>query len=141
MPPAVILYTVLFYLTGYFAYAFLYGALGSLASRTEDINASIMPIIFLFMAAFFVAIFGMMSPESSLLVIFSFVPFFSPLAMFVRICMTEVPLWQIILSLALMFATIWGTGWLSARIYRIGILMYGKPPKLKELVRMLRNAR
>lgn len=141
MPPIIVVYTILFYLTGYFAYAFLYGAFGSLASRTEDINTSIMPILLLFMVAFFASVAGMMMPDAGWLVICSFIPFISPLTMFVRICMTEVPFWQIALSLALMLATIWGTGWLSARIYRIGMLMYGKPPKLKELVRMLRNAR
>lgn len=141
MPPMIVVYTILFYLTGYFAYAFLYGAFGSLASRTEDINTSIMPIVMLFMVAFFASITGMMMPDAGWLVVCSFIPFISPLAMFVRICMTDVPTWQIALSLAIMLATIWGTGWISARIYRIGMLMYGKPPKLKELARMLRNAR
>lgn len=141
MPPQIIFYTILFYITGYFVYAFLYGALGSLASRTEDINTSIMPIILIFMVAFFIAFYGMMSPETPLLTVASFIPFVSPMAMFVRISMTEVPIWQIVVSVALMFATIWGTGWLAAKIYRIGILMYGKPPKIKDLAVMLRNAR
>ncbi|MDN5315037.1 MAG: type transport system permease protein [Clostridiales bacterium] len=141
MPPQIIFYTILFYITGYFVYAFLYGALGSLASRTEDINTSIMPIILIFMVAFFIAFYGMMSPETPLLTVASFIPFVSPMAMFVRISMTEVPIWQIVVSVALMFATIWGTGWLAAKIYRIGILMYGKPPKIKDLAAMLRNAR
>lgn len=141
MPPQLILYTILFYITGYFVYAFLYGALGSLASRTEDINTSSMPIMLVFMTAFFVAIFGMIVPESTWLTVMSFIPFLSPMSMFVRIAMTDVPAWQIIVSVALMFATIWATGWLAAKIYRIGILMYGKPPKLSELSKMLRNAR
>ena len=141
MPPEIIVYTLLFYLTGYFAYAFLYGALGSLASRSEDVNTSTMPIILLFMAAFFVSFGGMASPDAGWFMVFSFIPFFSPMAMFVRICMSSVPFWQIALSIVLMLAAIWGTGWLSARIYRIGVLMYGKPPKLRELAQMLRNSR
>lgn len=141
MPPSIIFYTILFYITGYFVYAFLYGALGSLASRTEDINTSIMPIMLIFIVAFMIAVFGMMSPESTLLLVSSFIPFISPMAMFVRIAMTEVPGWQIALSVAMMFATIWATGWLAAKIYRIGILMYGKPPKIKELTVMLKNAK
>jgi ABC-2 type transport system permease protein len=100
-----------------------------------------MPIILIFMVAFFIAFYGMMSPETPLLTVASFIPFVSPMAMFVRISMTEVPIWQIVVSVALMFATIWGTGWLAAKIYRIGILMYGKPPKIKDLAAMLRNAR
>ena len=141
MPPSIIFYTILFYITGYFVYAFLYGALGSLASRTEDINTSIMPIMLIFIAAFMIAVFGMMSPESTMLLVSSFIPFISPMAMFVRIAMTEVPGWQIAISVAMMFATIWATGWLAAKIYRIGILMYGKPPKIKDLTVMLKNAK
>lgn len=141
MPPSIIFYTILFYITGYFVYAFLYGALGSLASRTEDINTSIMPIMLIFIVAFMIAVFGMMSPESTMLLVSSFIPFISPMAMFVRIAMTEVPGWQIAISVAMMFATIWATGWLAAKIYRIGILMYGKPPKIKDLTVMLRNAK
>jgi ABC-2 type transport system permease protein len=139
MPPATVIFMILFYLTGYFTYAFLYGALGSLVNRTEDINTSIMPILLLFIGAFFASMLGMVSPDSTWLAILSFVPFFSPMTMFVRISMSTVPAWQIALSLILMLATVWVTGWLAARIYRIGILMYGKPPKLKELAKILHN--
>ena len=141
MPPDIIAYTLIFYLIGYFSYAFLYGALGSLASRIEDINTSIMPIILLFMVAFFASFAGMMTPEAGWFVVCSFVPFVAAMAMFVRICMSDVPAWQILLSIIIQLASIWVTGWISAKIYRLGILMYGKPPKLKELTRMLRNAR
>lgn len=140
MPPNIIVYTIFFYLAGYFMYAFLYGALGSLASRIEDINTSIMPIMLIIMAAMFVSIFGMISPEAAWLTVFSFIPFFSPMAMFVRIAMTQVPGWQIAISIVIMLTTIWLTGWISSRIYRIGVLMYGKPPKLREVVRILRQA-
>ncbi len=140
MPPAIIGYTVLFYLLGFFMYAFLYGALGSLASRTEDINTSIMPVILVIMAAMFISIFGMLSPEAGWLAVFSYVPFVAPMAMFVRICMTDVPGWSIALSVALMLLTIYATGSLSSRIYRLGVLMYGKPPRLAELVRLMRQA-
>lgn len=141
MPAEILVYTILFYLLGYFMYAFLYGALGSLASRTEDINTSIMPIVLVFMVAMFVAIFGMVTPDAVLVTVASMVPFLSPMAMFVRICMTDVPFYQILISIVLMLLTIIGIGWLSARIYRIGILMYGKPPHIRELVRILRSER
>ena len=140
MPAEIVIYTLVFYLLGYFMYAFLYGALGSLASRTEDINTSIMPVLLVIMAAMFLSMFGMITPEATWLTVFSFVPFFSPMALFVRICMTDVPAWQIALSIALMVLTIAGTGWLSSRIYRLGVLMYGKPPRLRELLVLLRQA-
>lgn len=141
MPFEIIVYTLIFYLTGYFAYAFLYGALGSLASRTEDINTSIMPIIMLFMVAFFISFAGMLNPDAAFLKVFSFVPLVSPMAMFVRICMTDVPFVEIAVSILIQVFSIWLTGWLAARIYRLGVLMYGKPPRMKTLIQMLRNAR
>jgi ABC-2 type transport system permease protein len=140
MPAIIFVFTILFYLLGYFMYAFLYGALGSLASRTEDINTSIMPVILIIMVAMFISIFGMMAPDAGWLATFSFVPFIAPMAMFVRICMTTVPPWQIALSLASMLLTILATGWISSRIYRLGVLMYGKPPRLAELIQLLRQA-
>ena len=141
MPFEIIVYTLIFYLTGYFAYAFLYGALGSLASRTEDINTSIMPIIMLFMVAFFISFAGMLNPDAAFLNVFSFVPLVSPMAMFVRICMTDVPFVEIAMSILIQVFSIWLTGWLAARVYRLGVLMYGKPPRMKTLIQMLRNAR
>jgi ABC-2 type transport system permease protein len=100
-----------------------------------------MPIMLLFMAAFFVSFTDMFTPEAGWFTICSFVPFLAAMVMFVRICMTDVPGWQIMISIVIQLAAIWATGWLSAKIYRLGVLMYGKPPKLKELTRMLRNAR
>jgi len=141
MPADIMVYTLVFYLIGYFMYAFLYGALGSLASRTEDINTSIMPIVLILVAAMMVSMVGMVSPDAAYVTVCSFIPLLSPMVMFMRICMTDVPFWQIGISLVLMIATTVGIGWLSARIYRIGVLMYGKPPKLGELIRILRNDR
>jgi ABC-2 type transport system permease protein len=141
MPVDIVVYTVVFYLVGYFMYAFLYGALGSLASRVEDINTSIMPIMLVLMVAMLVSMVGMMSPEATYVTVCSFIPLFSPMVMFMRICMTDVPFWQVGISMALMVATTFGIGWLSARIYRIGVLMYGKPPRLSELFRTLRSER
>ncbi|MBP7403156.1 MAG: ABC transporter permease, partial [Clostridia bacterium] len=141
MPSWLVATTILFYLIGYFMYAFLYGALGSLASRTEDINTSIMPIVLLLVAAMMVSIFGMINPEATYVTVCSFIPVLAPMVMFVRICMTDVPFWQVAVSVALMLGTTGLIGYLSARIYRIGVLMYGKPPRLSELVRTLRNDR
>lgn len=139
MPAQTLLLTILFYLLGYFMYAFLYGALGSLASRTEDINNSIMPLVLLFVTAMMLSFIGMINPEAPINTVVSLIPLFAPMTMFVRMNMTDVPLYQVLISIALMLATIYGLGWLSARIYRIGILMYGKPPRIRELVRILKS--
>lgn len=139
MPLSIMLYCLLFFVLGYFIYAFLYGALGSLASRTEDINTSVMPVTFLFIALFFVVVFSMTSGsiDSGLMRFCSFFPFSSPMAMFVRIAMGEVALWEIVASVVILLASTAGLGILSARIYRIGVLLYGKPPRLHEIFRLL----
>jgi len=142
MPLELVLYTILFFVTGYFLYAFLFGALASLASRM-DTNTLVMPVVMLFVASFMATIFSMVGGkvDSVLMKVLSFVPFTSPMAMFARIAMSEVPPIQILLSIIILFASIIGIGFLAAGIYRVGVLMYGKPPKFKELVRILRGAK
>lgn len=129
----------LFYILGFFIFATLYGALGSLVSRVEDINASSMPLVLLYMVGFFLAFSGMMDPSGIAVKIGSFIPFFSPMCMFVRVAMSVVPVYEIIISIVLAVAGAILFGWLSSKIYRAGVLMYGKPPSLKELSKVLKN--
>lgn len=143
MPLGLVLYTILFFVAGYFLYAFLFGALASLASRMEDTNTLVMPVMLVFIVSFMVTIFSMAGGkiDSVLMKVLSFVPFTSPMAMFARIAMSEVAPIQIILSIVILIVSIIGIGFLAAGIYRVGVLMYGKPPKLKELVRILRGVK
>lgn len=142
MPLDILLYTILFFLLGYFFYASLFGALGSLASKVEDINTSSFPVIMLLLAAFLLSFYAMMgSADSTLTVVCSFLPPFAPMVMFVRICMSSVPAWQILVSVGLLIASIVLVAVLAARIYRMGVLMYGKPPKLRDVLRALKDAK
>lgn len=131
MPPALLAYMLLFFVLGFFIYAFLYGAIGSTASKVEDINTSSMPITLLFIAAFFVVIFSMSSGEvdNVLMKVCSFIPFTSPMAMFTRIAMSTVPFYEIAVSVVILIASVFGIGVLAARIYRVGVLLYGAAPK------------
>lgn len=131
--PVLFIYFIVFYLMGYFLYATLFAGVGSIVSRTEDLGQAVMPITILSLAAFYIGIFGMATPNSTFIVISSFIPFFSPLIMFLRIGLSEPPFWEIALSLAILAASIFFFGWLSAKIYRTGVLMYGKRPSFKEL--------
>ena len=141
MPVDIMLYTVLFFLLGFFVYAFMYGAVGSLASKVEDINTSSMPITLVFVGAFLVVMFSMTSGsvDSTLMVVASYVPFTSPMAMFVRIAMGNVAAYEIVISVVILILSTLGIGYLAAKIYRVGVLLYGKPPKLwtilKEITR------
>lgn len=143
MPLNIVGFALLFFVLGFFLYAFLFGAIGSLASRTEDVNTMVLPVMFGFIIAFMVVIMSMASGniENAALKFCSYLPFTSPMAMFVRIAMSS-PAWhEILISVILLIASTAFIGVLAARIYRIGVLMYGKPPKLGELLRVLRAAR
>ncbi|RAV10467.1 ABC transporter permease [Paenibacillus contaminans] len=133
LPIGLLFYFILFYLTGYFIYATIFAAVGSLVSRTEEVGQAIMPVTFVIIAAFMISMYGLQDPNATFVVVMSFIPFFSPLLMFLRIGMSDPALWEIWLSIGILFASILGMGWLAAKIYRTGVLMYGKRPSFKEL--------
>ena len=130
---------LVFFILGFLIYAFLYGAVGSTASKLEDINTSVLPITFLFIIAFIVVMTAMTNGnvDTPLVKICSYVPFTSPMAMFTRICMSTVAWYEIALSILILVASVVGVGVVSARIYRVGVLLYGNPPKLIPLVKMV----
>lgn len=137
IPPELLGYMLLFFVLGFFVYAFLYGAVGSTVSKLEDVSTAVMPLTLLFMASFFLVIFSISGSnvENLAMRICSFIPFTSPMAMFTRIAMSVVPAWQIALSAAILLASTVAIGVLSARIYRVGVLMYGNRPRPGALVR------
>ena len=139
MPLELIAYMLIFFILGFLIYAFLYGAVGSTASKLEDINTSVLPITFLFIIAFIVVMTAMTNGnvDTPLVKICSYVPFTSPMAMFTRICMSTVAWYEIALSILILVASVIGVGVASARIYRVGVLLYGNPPKLIPLVKMV----
>ncbi len=143
MPLGIMLYTVLFFVLGFFLYAFLFGALASLADRSEDVNTLVLPANFLFLIAFFVVFYSMMSGEvdAPLMVACSYIPFTSPMAMFTRIAIGNPQAWEIVLSVAILILSVFAVGKLSAAIYRVGVLLYGNPPRMRELLGMLRARR
>ncbi len=137
--PLVAIYAFLFFLLGFLLYAFLFGASGSLVSKVEDANTVVMPVLFLFVICFIVVITNMSNGniDSMLITILSYVPFTSPMAMFARITMSNVAVYEIIISILILIATTIGIGIFAAKIYRMGVLLYGNPPKPKEIVKML----
>ncbi len=142
MPLELLLYMLLFFVLGFFIYAFMFGAVGSTASKLEDINTSVMPITMLFVIAFMVVMFSMSSGnvDNTLMVICSYVPFTSPMAMFTRIAMSTVPAYEIIISVAILIGSVLGVGVLAAKIYRVGVLLYGTTPKLGNILKSVWKA-
>ncbi|MMZ66346.1 ABC-2 family transporter protein [compost metagenome] len=114
-------------------YATLFAAVGSLVSRTEELGQAVMPITMISLVAFYIGMFSMAAPNSMLLKICSYIPFISPVSMIIRIGLGDTPVWEIALSLLILVAGIFLFGWLSAKIYRTGVLLYGKRPTFKEL--------
>lgn len=139
IPGTVFLSFVVFGILGYLLFAFIYGALGALVSRTEDISTSATPITLIFIAVFMVSVFGMQNTEGIVLKIASFIPFSSFMAMFVRVSMGTVSNIEVIISLTLLVASTALIGFVASKIYRLGTLMYGNPIKIREAIRLLRS--
>jgi ABC-2 type transport system permease protein len=130
---------VLFYLLGYFFYAALYAAIGAAVNTVQEAQSLVFPVILplvMSMACWFAV---MQSPDGLLAVIASMIPGMSPLIMFLRIVILQPPMWQILLSIALLALSILAVVWFAARVYRVGILMYGKRPTFPEIVRWVRH--
>ena len=142
MPPELLGYMLVFFLLGFFIYAFLYGAVGSTASKLEDTNTSVMPITMLFIVAFMVVVFSMSSGniDNIWMKLCSYIPLTSPMAMFARIAMSTVPAYEIAISIAILIGSVIGIGVLAAKIYRVGVLLYGTPPKLSSILKSIWKA-
>jgi ABC-2 type transport system permease protein len=138
LPASYMVYPVIFFLVGYFLYASLYAAIGAMGSSEGDLQQTQIPVTLLIVVCVILYPIILRAPNSPLAVTLTLIPFFSPILMVFRITVQTPPFWQIALSLALCVATTVGLVQLSAKIYRVGILMYGKRPSLVELLRWLR---
>jgi ABC-2 type transport system permease protein len=136
--PTLLVYAIFFFLGGFFLYATLFAAVGSIVSRTEDLGQAVLPITMLTLVGFYIAMFGLTHPDHILIQVCQYIPFFSPFLMFLRIGLSEPAWWEITLSVAILIASILAIGWLSAKIYRVGVLMYGKRPSFKEIFKTMK---
>ncbi|AYC30178.1 ABC transporter permease [Paenisporosarcina cavernae] len=128
-----IVFAVIFFLLGYFLYATLAALLGSLVSRTEDVQQLIMPMTFIIIIAAFISFSGLGNPEAAYVTYTSYFPFFTPLVMFLRVGMLDLPIWEPILGVAILVVSIAIMGYFGARVYRGGVLMYGPSQSLKDI--------
>ena len=142
IPPELFAYMLVFFLLGFLIYAFLYGAISSTVSKLEDINTAVQPVTFLFIFGFMVVMFSMSSGsvDNMLMQVCSYIPFTSPMAMFTRIAMSTVPWYEIAISIAVLIGSTFGIGVLSAKIYRVGVLMYGTTPKIGNIIKAVWKA-
>jgi ABC-2 type transport system permease protein len=131
---------VTFFLLGFFLYGSLYAAVGAAVNSMQEAQNLILPLMSPVILAMMFMPLVLRSPDSPLAVTLSLIPLLTPLLMFLRISVLAPPWWQVALSVLLTALTIWGVVWTAARIYRVGILMYGKRPTFPEIVRWVRAA-
>lgn len=128
----------LYFIGGYLLYASFYAAIGAAVDSETDTQQFLLPILMPLIIAVYVGVFTVIEdPHGTVSQVFSFIPLTAPVVMLMRIPF-GVPLWQQIFSVLLLFITFMGTVWFAAKIYRVGILMYGKKPSYKELIKWLK---
>jgi ABC-2 type transport system permease protein len=140
IPVGLVVAFLAYFLLGYFLFATLFAGVGASVDQEQDAQYISTPVYLPLIIPILFVSNVMANPDGLFATIMSLIPFFSPILMTVRISATSVPAWQIVLSFILMLLTFWGCIWLSAKIYRIGILIYGKKPNFREIFRWLKQA-
>ena len=129
---------LIYFIGGYFLYSSFYAAIGAAVDSETDSQQFLLPIIMPLMLGVYIGFFTVINdPHGTVATIFSFIPLTSPIVMLMRIPF-GVPIWQLILSIAILYASFGLVVWMAAKIYRIGILMHGKKPTWKELYKWLK---
>lgn len=139
MPLSVMLMAILCFFLAYMAFAYIFAALGSLVSRSEEISQVVGPPMMIIVVVFFAAIMATTMPEKSWVMVLSFVPFAGPLLLFVRFSMLDVPLWQTLLAIAVNILYLIICSILAAKVYRHGVLRYGTDAKSRDFLKILRQ--
>ena len=138
LPPGLLICFVVYFILGYFLFATLYAIVGSIIASEDDAQQLMFPVTMLNVIPMMVFWTVVRNPNSALAVGMSLFPFFAPTLMMMRIAIISPPVWQVLLSMVLMALSILGAVWIASRIYRVGILMYGKRPSLAEVGRWIR---
>lgn len=138
--PSVFGWFLLFFVLGFFSMGSIYTALGSTCNTPEEATQLQFPAVMPLMASMILSFLIISRPDHPAGIVLSMVPYLSPILMFVRMLVRMPPLWQVLVAIVVNVATIAGTVWLGARIYRVGVLMYGKRPNIPEILRWARSA-
>jgi ABC-2 type transport system permease protein len=138
--PIVGLYFFVFYILAYLTYVCVYAVAGAVCNSEKEAQQFMMPLMMLMMAPWFLMMPIVLNPDAPFAVGFSLSPVFGPITMFVRALVTDPPVWHFVVSIGMSLLTILGFFWVTAKIFRIGILSYGKRPTIPELMRWVRVA-
>jgi ABC-2 type transport system permease protein len=137
--PVKLLYFIVFFLLGYFMYTAMFATIGSVCNSEQEAQNLQAPVVMSLAIPMIATFFFVANPDSTIAVVVSLIPLFTPMVMFMRISVLTPPFWQIGLSILLTIGTIWLLFRGAAKIFRIGILMYGKRPSVPEIVRWARS--
>ena len=138
--PGVFVWFFIFFILAYLTYVCVYAIAGAVCNSEKEAQQFVMPIMMLMMMPWFLMMPIIFSPDAPFAVAFSLAPVFGPITMFVRALVTDVPMWHLLLSIVISIATIAAFFWVTAKIFRVGILSYGKRPTIPELLRWVRVA-
>lgn len=128
---------LVYFILGFLLYASLFAAMGALVKRQDEVQNVVQPITWLFMVGYFASFIGVANTNALWFKILSYIPFWTPTTMLMRIGVGSVAPWEIALTIVLMILAVIGCMFISARIYRFGVLMYGQKPGLGQLIRMI----
>ena len=138
--PTTLIYFVVFYILGFLFYSTLFSIVGSICNTDQEAQQLQMPIVLPLVFCLVTAMAVFQNPDGTFATVMSMIPFFAPIVMFLRINILMPPVWQIALSIAFLIVGIYVMGILSAKIFRVGVLMYGKRPDLREVIKWLKQA-
>ncbi len=134
-----LLLLLVYFILGFLLYATLFAAMGALVKRQDEVQNAVQPLTWLFMVGYLASFFGIATPDATWVRVISYVPFWTPTTMLMRIGAGGVAWWEIVLTIVLMLISIFICAVISARIYRFGILLYGQKPGLRQLVKLVRS--
>ncbi|CCQ98659.1 conserved membrane hypothetical protein [[Clostridium] ultunense Esp] len=126
LPVDIVIYAVIYFVLGYLLYATLAAMLGSLVSSMEEIQTMIMPLTMVVVVAFMISMFGLTTPDAPYVVVSSYIPLFTPLVMFLRVGLSNPAWWEVLITTVLLIGSILLSAYVAAKVYRGGVLMYGK---------------
>jgi len=138
IPSYIFIYFILFFIGGYFLYATMYAAIGSMVNSEKEAQNLVMPVTMFLIIPILMMMFVIRSPNSTFSVVLSMIPFFAPILMLLRVCILLPPFIQIGVSIVLLVLATLFMIWITAKIYRVGILMYGKRPGFAEILKWIR---
>jgi ABC-2 type transport system permease protein len=138
--PTLIPAFLVFFVLGFLLYVSVYAVGGAITNSEKEAQQVVAPVMMILMLPWFLIAPIVLNPDSRMAVTLSLIPVFTPITMFIRVLLSDPPLWQVALSVVLSAVTVWGIFWAAAKIFRVGILTYGKRPTVPELWRWLKVA-